>query len=263
MNIVPQHPLRTIFSAIKAFFDDDTTYYAASLSFFTIFSFLPILALSIVFISYFNVLTPYTNTFMNFVVENLDPTHSEQFSTLISGFLSNTNSLGSLGIGYMLFIFIMFFKDYEYIISKLHHTKKRPIYIAFILYLIVLLVLPLMFATFIYILKLYDHYVLNLIITYSSMWLFFIIVFKVSVNKKTYFKPLVLSSLATMITLSITKNLFIFYIMVNKTYSTIYGSFSTALFFFLWIYISWVIYLYGMKIFHTLNKEQQKKLLEE
>jgi len=254
MNIVPKNILRTIFNFLKSFLDDDTTYYAASLSFFTIFSFLPIIALLIAFISYFNILSPYSGVITNFIIENLNPTNSMMFTQLIEKFLSNTNSLGTLGIWYMLFIFIMFFKDYEYIISKLHKTKKRKIYIAFFIYLIVLLFLPIAFILIIYILKLSHITLLNSIIPYLMGWLFFIIIFKVSVNKKTSLKPLLISSFITMIALNITKTLFILYIVYNQTYSTIYGSFSTALFFFLWIYISWVIYLYGIKIFYTLNK---------
>ncbi len=38
---------KTIYNKVEDFLNDDTTYYAASLSFFTIFSILPILALLI------------------------------------------------------------------------------------------------------------------------------------------------------------------------------------------------------------------------
>ena len=38
---------------VEKFFNDDTTYYAASLSFFTIFSILPIIALVIAIVSSF------------------------------------------------------------------------------------------------------------------------------------------------------------------------------------------------------------------
>jgi membrane protein len=254
MNIVPNKPIRTIFNIIKSFFNDDITYYAASLSFFTIFSFLPILALLIVFISYFNILDPYTTTITNFIINNLNPTNSTQFTQIIEKFLSNTHSLGKLGVFYMLFIFIMFFKDYEYIISKIHKTDKRAIYLSFIIYLIVLLILPMLFTIFILIIKLFDIYLFSIFLSYLASWIFFIIVFKISVNKPTNTKALFLSSFITMISLNITKSIFIQYIAYNKTYATIYGSFSSVLFFFLWIYLSWLIYLYGIKIFYLLNK---------
>ncbi len=257
MNIIPKHPLKIVFDAIKSFFDDDTTYYAASLSFFTIFAFLPILALIISVISNLDLFTPYLNQFMSYIVENINPTHSEIIANSINLFLSNTNQLGYLGIGYMLFIFTMFFNDYEYIISKIHHVEKRPIYISFFLYLIVLLVLPILFAVFIYLLKLYENDISSIILSYLAGWIFFIILFRVSVYKKASIKSLLQSSLATMAILTITKNLFVYYIMYNKTYTTIYGSFSTLLFLFVWIYVSWIIYLYGIKLYSTLDETQE------
>ncbi|MCG3717085.1 YihY/virulence factor BrkB family protein, partial [Aliarcobacter butzleri] len=58
--------------------------------------------------------------------------------------------------------------------------------------------------------------------------------------------------------LSISKNLFIYYVIYNKTYTTIYGSLATLLFTFFWIYVSWIIYLYGIKMCHKLDLKMKK-----
>ena len=50
------------------------------------------------------------------------------------------------------------------------------------------------------------------------------------------------------------KNIFIFYAANNKTYLSIYGSFSVVLLFFVWIYVSWIIFLYGVKLCAYLEK---------
>jgi membrane protein len=97
--------------------------------------------------------------------------------------------------------------------------------------------------------KFYYSYLLGLI---------FFALFKLSVNKIIDNKAALISSFITLTTLSITKNLFIYYVVYNKTYTTIYGSLSTLLFTFLWIYISWIIYLYGIKICHKLNMKYLK-----
>ena len=46
--------LKKFIKKVDSFFNDDTTYYAASLSFFTIFSILPIIALVIAIVSSFS-----------------------------------------------------------------------------------------------------------------------------------------------------------------------------------------------------------------
>ena len=84
-------------------------------------------------------------------------------------------------------------------------------------------------------------------------------IIKLSVNRKIDNKAALISSFITLIVLSMTKNLFIYYVIYNKTYTTIYGSLATLLFTFLWIYISWIIYLYGIKMCHKLNVKAQIK----
>ncbi|MGD9654678.1 MAG: hypothetical protein AB7U44_05730, partial [Sulfuricurvum sp.] len=45
----------------------------------------------------------------------------------------------------------------------------------------------------------------------------------------------------------------------NKSYATIYGSFSIVLFLFLWIYASWIIFVYGLKLCYLLNRFYEGK----
>jgi len=253
------NPIKTLYFILESFFNDDTTYYAASLSFFTIFSLLPILALLVVGISYMDSFTQYLDVFTLYILEMINPVHSDSFIDFIKRFLSNSNELGSIGIFYMIFVFTMFFKDYENIISRIHRTKSRALHKSFILYLLFLFILPILFVLFILIQSLYQHSIYDKITTFIFAWGLFFILFKISINRMVSFKPLFYSSFLTVATLSITKNLFIYYVIYNKTYETIYGSFSTIMFFFLWIYISWIIYLYGIKICYKFHNIFPKK----
>lgn len=116
---------RKIIDSIESFFNDDTTYFAASLSFFTIFSILPIIALGIAIISKFPEFDAYLDTFTNFLLNFLNPTHSEEIISTLKNYISNSNKLGFIGIFYMLFVYIMFFKDYDYIVNKIHNAKRK------------------------------------------------------------------------------------------------------------------------------------------
>jgi len=250
---------KTVIDAIESFFNDDTTYYAASLSFFTIFSILPIIALFIAIVSSFQEFNNYIDIFTTYLFDIINPTHSEEIVIALKDYISNSNKLGYLGIFYMLFVFIMFFKDYEYIVNKIHDAKRKSIHISFLFYSIFLLLLALVFIVFNIVISLYNNTILNQILSYIFAWVIFFSLFKLSVNRTIDNKAALISSLITLITLSVTKNLFVYYVIYNKTYTTIYGSLATLLFTFLWIYISWVIYLYGIKICHTLNIKSIKK----
>ena len=121
-------PIKKILEILDSFFNDDTTYYAASLSFFTIFSILPILTLIIAIISNLEQFSKYLELFTNYVLEILNPSHSETFVDIFKSFISNSDKLGTIGIIYMLFVFTMFFKDYEYIVNKIHKTNSKIIF---------------------------------------------------------------------------------------------------------------------------------------
>ncbi|AXX91194.1 trehalose-6-phosphate synthase [Malaciobacter molluscorum LMG 25693] len=242
--------------SIDSFFNDDTTYYAASLSFFTIFSILPIIALLIAIISSLEIFQGYLDTFISYIFDILNPMHSKEFVNEFKSFISNSNKLGYIGIIYMFFVFIMFFKDYEYIINKIHKAKRRPLYKSFLFYLIFLITLPFVFTISDIVISLYSNSFLNSLTTFIVAWIIFFILFKLSVNKYVNNKAAIVSSFVTLTILSITKNLFVYYVIYNKTYSTIYGSLSTLLFSIFWIYVSWIIFLYGIKMCYRLNNEK-------
>ncbi|QDF29625.1 YihY/virulence factor BrkB family protein [Halarcobacter anaerophilus] len=256
---IVKKPFRSLLKALDSFFNDDTTYYAASLSFFTIFSLLPIIALLISIISSLEIVQQYHDIFVEYIFDILNPTHSKAFIQTFTDYISNSNKLGFLGLLYMLFVFIMFFKDYEYIVNKIHNAKRKPLLQSFFFYLVFLITLPLMLAALNIALSFYENSFFNWFITFMFAWFIFFGLFKLSVNKPISFKAAAISSLFTLIVLSITKNLFVYYVIYNKTYTTIYGSLAILLFSFFWIYISWVIYLYGIKMCHRLNIQERIK----
>lgn len=253
---IVKSPVKTLLKALDKFFNDDTTYYAASLSFFTIFSILPIIALLIAIVSSLDVIQNYSDIFIKYTFDILNPTHSEEFIKTFKNYISNSDKLGWLGILYMLFVFIMFFKDYEYIVNKIHHAKRKPLLTSFFFYLFFLITLPLMLAALNIALSFHNNTFLNTLVSFSFAWLVFFGLFKLSVNRFVHTRAAAISSLFTLVVLFITKNLFVYYVIYNKTYTTIYGSLAILLFSFFWIYVSWIIYLYGMKMCHRLNIQQ-------
>ena len=240
------------------FFDDDTLYASASLSFFTIFSILPLLALFIMVVSSMPLFSSDADVLMLYIMDYINPTHSTQLASVVSEFLSNSKDLESLGIFYLLFVFTMFFKDYEYTVNKIYNVKSRSIYRLFFTYLGFLILIPVLFFISVLLSTLSMVTINTHIASFIFIWILFVVLFILSANTKISFVSAYISSFVTLAMLSITKLLFGYYVIANTAYMTIYGSFSIALFFFLWIYISWIIYLYGIKLCMILNKVENK-----
>jgi membrane protein len=89
---------------------------------------------------------------------------------------------------------------------------------------------------------------------YLIIWLLFFVIFKISANVKVDSRAAAVSSLVIAVIWSIAKNAFVYYVFYNKTYATMYGSFSILLFFFLWIYVSWIIFVYGLKLCYLIDR---------
>lgn len=260
MKEIEKRPYKRFIALLDSFFNDDTTYYAASLSFFTIFAILPILALIIAITSNLEQFQNYLDPFLNYMLSFINPSHSENLIDIFKTFLSNSHKLGSIGIIYMLFVFTMFFKDFEYIVNKIHKAKRKSITASFFFYLSFIILLPITFVLYIFLNSFYTNTIFDYIITFIFAWSIFFALFNLTVNRTITMKAALISSLVTLLALSITKNLFVYYILYNQTYSTIYGSMSILLFTFFWIYVSWIIYLYGVKLCHHLNIIELNKI---
>jgi len=95
--------------------------------------------------------------------------------------------------------------------------------------------------------------------SYIIAWFLFSILYLIAPNTKVKFKNAFIASFAASLVWFISKSLFFYYVTYNKTYTSIYGSFSTIMFFAIWIYLSWMIFLYGVKLTYLLNNQKKTK----
>ena len=237
-----------------AFFNNVETY-AASLSLYSLSAIVPliIITLSILLsIPNFQVEIQYLK---NIILSNISPTNTDIISSYLDQFMENSKTLGMSAFIYVFIASILFFRNLENISSRLKKKKKRAFFDSIIVYWALMTLFPLGMGASLYfslevqtLLK--DANLLDLfdLLPYILIWAIFFILFKILANKPLPFVSLMLSSLITMIVWSLLKWAFVYYVFFNKAYTTIYGSFSILMFFILWIYCSWVVILYGMRL---------------
>jgi len=247
---------------------DDITLYSAALSFYTIFSLVPLILIVLTIFSNTPFFAEFYSKLENFISSNLLPTNQEVISQYLKNFLTNSSKMGIIGGFYVLVTSILFFDNYETIIAKIFEQNKRNLWEKIKLYWTMLTLFPIMFAAALYMsIKLQfflDKSTLTSWINFAKIapfliiWLTFFLAYKLTLqNEKT--KSSLLSSFIVTITFFLSKNVFIYYVLINKTYSTIYGSISLLMFLFLWIYINWVIYISGIYFIKYLDIISQKK----
>jgi membrane protein len=235
--------IREIFNKIKSLYDEDIGYWASSLSFFTIFSIIPIFLLFISIITQLPFINELIDDMMVILFSLLLPQESQTVIEYTEAFLEGSENLGYIGFFYILFVSIMFFRDYETIVSKIFGTKTRGYLKTISIYTSLLVLSPIAIIVSIYLAN-YLHFP---VFSYFIIWSMYFIIYIISSSANLDYKRVGISSFIASLVWYTTKTLFVYYVVYNKTYTTLYGSFSTLLFIFLWIYISWMIFLYGLK----------------
>lgn len=253
----------------KDLFDDKIGYYASSLSWSTLFSIVPLM---VTMLWVFTTLPIFENLYASieeFVFASLMPTSSQEIMKYINNFILNADQLGMIGIAYVIFAVFMFFKNFDFIINDIFEIPSRNLRKAIRTYLLLIVAIPTMMGLSFYISTFVQFFLdknsilstihLLYFIPYFIIWGIFYLIYQISPHTKVSPKAAAISSFASSIIWYLSKSGFIFYVIHNKTYASIYGSISIMLFFFLWIYISWAIFLHGVKICDMLNKEYRHK----
>lgn len=240
---------------------DDLSYFAASLSFYTIFSIIPMLWVTFYILSKFEAFSVYYNAIREFLVFNLIPTHTESVSQYLESFLENSNKMGVMGLLYILIASILFYRNYQYVVNKIFHMPNNSFWHAMETYLILAFLMPATLGGSFYL----QDYIQRVVghvdkvfgvftfLSYMLIWMLFFVVFKVSPNMKINYRVALFASFIISIIWQLAKMTYVHYVVVNQTYVSLYGSFSVLLFFLLWIYLSWFMLLHGLRMCYWLQ----------
>lgn len=258
--------IRNIIFFIKQMIDKELNYFAASLSFYTLSTIVPLFLIVLTILTHLKFFTNFYLDIKKFLFENFMPIHSEKIMSLIDQFINNSFELGIVSFIIMLFSSFMFFQNFEYIANKIFKVKEKNIFYSFSTYLIFVTIIPIGIGIAFYItfyLNLFlDKYEITSSLTrinlsllpYVIIFFVFLLIYKISINKKIPLKVEATGALINAVIWVGAKNMFIIYVITNESYKTIYGSFSFILYFLLWIYVSWLIFIYGIKLLYLIYK---------
>ncbi len=254
----PLHVVKQLYYFVQKLFNAELTYYASSLSFYTIFTITPLLLIILSLLPSLPHFKEYFETLKSFIFSTIMPIHSEALSEYINTFLLNSDKIGSFGAIMLLVSSFLFFENYEYIVAKIFMTNKRSFFRSLSTFWTLLTLTPIGLIAFFYISAKIDTYLhLNALLPFTIIWLLFFLIYIVSPNTKVSNLAALKSSFLSALVWNIAKTGFVYYAFYSKTYETMYGSFSILIFFFLWIYLSWIIFLYGLKVCHMLDEEEK------
>lgn len=259
--------LAKIFKEIKfwasTFVDKELTLFAASLSFYTIFTIIPLLLIMLTLLTSLPTFSEHYASVKEFIFSNLMPVNSEAIMGYIDSFLANSKKMGIIGLVMILISSLLFFKNFEYIANRIFHAKSRSLWESITTYWTLLTLTPIALGVSFYITghiatlmashTLTEGFDILPLIPYLIIWGLFFLIFQIGANTKVDPRASAISSFIIAIVFDLSKNAFVYYVFMNKSYATMYGSFAIIMFLFLWIYLSWIIFIYGLKLCYIIN----------
>lgn len=246
---------KEIFGLIRSFFSSDIAVYSGSMSFLTIFSFIPLLMLAFFIAVYIPFVQLNLGKLIDFLYTNMMSESAEIITTHIVDFLQNSKKLGAFGVVFAIYSSYMFIKQLDFCIYKLSNIEVAPFnlkrylrYIAVIVIMTITLSLSALYQAVGVILDLESA---SIFVTYIQFALaLFILYSLVSPIKRSSLKALYYAALYALIFI-VFRKIFIFYTLYASSYTTIYGSFSVVFIFFLWLNFSWYLFFVSFKSYAT------------
>ena len=254
--------LKIIILAVQQFFNDRISVRASALTYSTLLSIIPILAILFAIARGFGFDSVIEELFRN----NLNEQQADLFITWINSYLQHTKSGVFIGIGFVMLLWSIFIltDDIERSFNAIWQVKRtRTMFRKFTDYFSMILFLPLLIvfssgltifmSTYVKTMETFEvltpilQFLVQLI-PYTLTWGMFISLFIFIPNTKVKFKHAWLPGILAGSAFQAFQFIYINSQIWVSNYNAIYGSFAAIPMFLLWTQISWTICLIGAEI---------------
>ena len=213
----------------------------------------------------------------NFVYANFVPASGDVVKEHITGFVANASKMSAIAISFLFLFALLLISAIDKTFNNLWKiTRKRRVITAFSMYWMILTLGPVLVGSSIvatsYIVSLvslgdYDvfglsNYLVRSLPLVASMGAF-LILYLVVPNKVIKFKYAAAGALLAAILFEMAKKGFAIYVTQLPSYKAIYGALASIPILFLWVYLSWLVVLFGALFTVSLEEFEQHKNINE
>ena len=258
-SFVLVYAIRLCFLVGKRLWSDKCLRQAAALSFQTMLSLIPLLALALVVVSTLG-LARYQEYAIVFVERNLVPEAARQVSHVIAEIVANfpRKTMGILGGAVLAVISVMMLFNVESVVNEIFRSAhRRKLWIRSLIALTLLLLAPPAIGISIYFtgellaLPGFAAAPVPLLLTVLALFLCYWLLPHTRPSKRYS----LISAFAAGILFEVLKLGFGYYARYfGFTISNVYGAFSILPLFMVWIYLAWLIFLFGAEINASLHE---------
>lgn len=240
---------------------------AAALTFATLLSLVPLMAVSLAIFYAFPVADRVQESIQDFLFQNFVPTSGEVLQEYMQAFSDKASRLSGVGFAFLLFVALMMMGNIDRALNTIWEVRsKRPLLSKFLIYWAILTLSPLLVGVSVVV----TSYLISLPLlsdtAASSVGrklfglapvlvsaLAFSLMYAVIPNVRVRFKHAIAGGLVAAVLFELAKRGFGLYVTTFPTYEAIYGAMATIPIFLVWVYLSWMVVLLGAEFTHCLR----------
>ena len=274
-NVTPQ--VRDLFSIfIKRCREDNITISAGHLAYVTLLSLVPFIMVTFTIMSAFPAFASVRNKLEHFIFSNFVPTASDVVHKYMTDFVGNASQMSAIGILSLLVVALMLISNVDKTLNRIWRTQSdRPIVYTFAIYWMVITLGPMLIGSSVVVssyltgLAAFTEeytpglgtFLLSLVPSGAAM-LAFTILYMVVPNRRVLARHALVGAIVATVAFEITKSGFALYLKNFPSYELIYGALAVVPILFLWVYLSWIIVLFGAEFTCSLGEAFENRKAE-
>ncbi|UCD57843.1 MAG: YihY family inner membrane protein [Candidatus Hydrogenedentota bacterium] len=269
LSLSPRHvrvfvyPVRIGIRAFEEFFTDKCLQRASALAFASLLALVPVTAIFFIVLTRLEAFSEIQLRVEDFLFRNLVPARTDVISEYLTQYTQNVTLLGVFGIPTLFITAIFLFNTIEHTINDIWHAKqRRPFLSKFAAFWIVLTATPVLVFVSFYIaarlaIERLDVFSLKFL-TYLLNWLAFWFAYQFIPYTPVRIRAAIVGAVVGGTLWELAKGGFNWYIANMTSFDKIYGSLGAVPVFLLWLYVTWLIVLFGAEVAYAVQYPRGK-----
>ena len=249
------------------FKEDRIIFYSGYLSYVTLLSMVPLLAVTFSAFSLFPVFQEWRGELEAFVFKNFVPTLGEAIQGHFLRFIENATKMTPVGLVILILLALLLIYSIDHTLNHIWRVRKnRRLIVSFSIYWVVLTLGPVLIGTSL----LTTSYLLSLtgfeentllavrklfleLLPYLASFSSFMLLYLVVPNTSVHFWSALSGAMIAAILFELSKSAFALYFTHFPVYQAIYGALAIIPLLFIWVYVSWIVVLVGAQVAASLD----------
>ena len=258
---------------LRRWSEDRCPQIAGSLAFTTLLALVPVFAIAVAMLSRAPFFEEVMVQVKVFLLQNLVPEIADKIITVyMEQFRENAGRLTTVGLVALLFTAMALMLTVDRSINAIWRVRRsRPFWISVLSYVVLLSVGPLLIGVSVsittYLMALSArvdvpegaHSVLLQAAPAAVSAVAFFLLYRLVPNRRVPWQHAAAGGVLAAVVFEFAKEVFAFYVAHAPAYSVVYGTFAALPFFLLWVYVSWLVVLFGAELAASLDYWKGRK----